>query len=120
MNLTHAASRLSLRSLRSLLSSLQGYDAFNTNIGLYLLPSSFRYDAFHLNFAGALPRHLLEQLARLALDAGSVDVVSKVFDQYVLSRGVNRLFKRVHRLLFQSFRSVRLSKVYVSYPSVFF
>ena len=47
-------------------------------------PSSpSRYDAFHLNFAGALPRHLLEQLARLALDAGSVDVVSKVFDQYV-------------------------------------
>jgi len=41
------------------------------------------YDNYHLNFASSLPRSLLEELARSALECEAVSQVTKIFDQYL-------------------------------------
>ncbi|CAF1706586.1 SEC1 family transport protein SLY1-like [Brassica napus] len=41
------------------------------------------YDTFHLNFSSSIPRPLLEDLASGTLKSGSVEKVSKVYDQYL-------------------------------------
>jgi hypothetical protein len=41
------------------------------------------YDQFHINFVSHVPRPLLEELARLAIECDGVSLVSKVTDQYL-------------------------------------
>lgn len=41
------------------------------------------YDTYHFNFASSLPRPLMEELAKAALESDSVSQIAKVFDQYL-------------------------------------
>lgn len=41
------------------------------------------YDSYHFNFASSLPRPMMEDLAKAALECDSVSQISKVFDQYL-------------------------------------
>jgi len=41
------------------------------------------YDNYHLNFVSSLPRPLLEELAKRALESDSIKQISKIYDQYL-------------------------------------
>jgi len=41
------------------------------------------YDSMHVNFASTIPRPLLEELASSTLESDSVNLISKIYDQYL-------------------------------------